>query len=1235
MKILAIRLHNLASLEGTTDIDFTQEPLQSAGIFAITGQTGAGKSTILDALCLAFFGKTPRHAKARETGVTLPDGVGQGDARNILRKGAGSGYAEVDFVGIEGGKYRARWEVRRAKNSPLGALQSDTMLLTNLEDGSHFPEKKKETQKRIEQLLGLNFEQFTRSVLLAQGDFTAFLKAEKDEKAALLEKLTGTDIYSQISAKIYYHTGQQQNQLDALKARSQEISLLDSEQKQALEDQKTQLLEQMQQLEQEKSICEQAQNWYASAHQLQNAVALAAENLQNTQAAWEAMASETELLAQVESVQTAKPFLDNLLKTKNKSEQVAQALRLAQDTAAQLTAQTQQLHTAQQTAHEVYTKAAAAQEAAAEGLGQARALDTLIVERENTLLQAVAEQETLLSEQENNTKIIGKKQASSQQIQQKIEDKIVWISGHKNRENIADNDGLIITKLEQINKFIQNNITEQNHLLKAKKALEEIPSTDQLQAEIKGFEQITFENKKEIDSLEKQIKNIDINNLRNEEKQQLQRKELLISGQSVWQKVNIYQKNIEELNAKVTEDTKRLAQAEKQLAVLNPAYEQAQTAEVQAQKILEAARLAASPTTEQLRAHLTDGTPCPVCGSENHPYAESTPVVLQIFDTLEVELNKCKATAQDLQQQKADWEATVKTLSPDLESGQTRLLAQQQQLQEIQEQWQPLSQKLAVLASELTEQYWQSERQALDTQLQNTQNQLEFCEEKQEKISILKEALRQNEKQLQTEELRLQSAANEIEKTHLQINSITEKIENIEQEIQIIQSELSKFFISEGWFDNFSQNPTHFIDQIKQFSRKWKEAQKEIQDLEKQLQQQEFELSQHKLNTESIDKKYNEAVTHTFRCQKALDTAREQRQSLFGGQAVAQVEATLKQETLTAKMLWEQAQSRYDAARLEQAQADQNAQNWQQQSAQLASEISEIETQIMAWCADYQAVNATEMNPEKLAEWLAYSEQWQQKTRQRKEQAAQQLRDAQTVLKERRQQQETHLQTKNTTHAEEELRELHAQLLAQIGQVQSLRTETELRLRQNEEAETRAGNLRQKIDNQNIVVEKWSKLNSLLGSADGKRFRQIAQEYTLDILLGYANVHLSELTSRYRLSRTQEALGLQVHDQDMGDEVRSVHSLSGGESFLVSLALALGLASLSSNRMKVESLFIDEGFGSLDPLTLAVAMDALERLHNQGRKVGIISHVQELTERIPTRIHVSKQRNGKSCVEVI
>lgn len=217
MRILGIRIKNLASLEGFTEIDFTQEPLSSAGIFAITGPTGAGKSTILDALCLALYGKTPRYKQGQEAGIDIIDVQGttinQGDQRGILRDGAGKGFAEVDFIGTDGQVHTAIWRVRRARDKTDGALQPDSIQLINKLSGVVFSGKKKETADEIERLVGLNFEQFNRSVLLAQGDFTAFLKAAKDEKSALLEKLTGTRIYSEISRQIFANYSQEKRVL--------------------------------------------------------------------------------------------------------------------------------------------------------------------------------------------------------------------------------------------------------------------------------------------------------------------------------------------------------------------------------------------------------------------------------------------------------------------------------------------------------------------------------------------------------------------------------------------------------------------------------------------------------------------------------------------------------------------------------------------------------------------------------------------------------------------------------------------------------------------------------------------------------------------------------------------------------------------------------------------------------------------------------------------------------------
>jgi len=194
----------------------------------------------------------------------------------------------------------------------------------------------------------------------------------------------------------------------------------------------------------------------------------------------------------------------------------------------------------------------------------------------------------------------------------------------------------------------------------------------------------------------------------------------------------------------------------------------------------------------------------------------------------------------------------------------------------------------------------------------------------------------------------------------------------------------------------------------------------------------------------------------------------------------------------------------------------------------------------------------------------------------------------------------------------------------------------ELRAEQAEDQRRQNANqaLAQQIADAYAEYQRWARLNALIGSATGDTFRKIAQAYNLDLLVHHANVQLRQLVKRYRLKRGGSMLGLLVMDTEMGDELRSVHSLSGGETFLVSLALALGLASMASSTLKIESLFIDEGFGSLDPESLQLAMDALDGLQAQGRKVAVISHVQEMHERIPVQIQVQRQGNGLSTLEV-
>ena len=236
LRILAICGEKLASLADRFEIDFEREPLRGAGLFAITGETGAGKSTILDALCLALYDNFPRvGSQGGDAGALDSSGqpISASDPRSILRRGASRGFAEVDFLARNGLRYRARCELMRARGKATGNLQPRARSLHEIDDAGTLiapvASGVEPVREKIVELTDLTFEQFRRTVLLAQGDFDAFLRANSNERAELLEKITGASIYAIISKHVFQRTKDAENGVVTLKQRLDDIRLLDAE----------------------------------------------------------------------------------------------------------------------------------------------------------------------------------------------------------------------------------------------------------------------------------------------------------------------------------------------------------------------------------------------------------------------------------------------------------------------------------------------------------------------------------------------------------------------------------------------------------------------------------------------------------------------------------------------------------------------------------------------------------------------------------------------------------------------------------------------------------------------------------------------------------------------------------------------------------------------------------------------------------------------------------------------
>lgn len=953
MKILAIRLKNLTSIEGTVEVDFTAEPLHSAGIFAISGPTGAGKSTLLDALCLALYDKAPRFATSVES-VNLADvgdnQINQSDVRNLLRRGTSDGYAEVDFLGIDGRRYRSRWSVRRTRNKISGSLQPQTLEVKELDTEKEFQGTKKELLIQLVELVGLTYEQFTRTVLLAQNDFATFLKSKGAAKAELLEKLTGTGVYSRISQEVYARNKAAQEEVTLIQNRMNVIELMPEEELLALQKEKE-----------------------LSAEKRVTGIKLLAE--------------QNEQLNVVRSLK----MQEDLWKKKQQEEQEEQArLKMLQGA---LASQEEGL---------VHFKAQ--WEAIQPDLKKARQLDVQIQSQQDSytqskqMLQSANKQ---VSEQEQKMRM------ATEQLQ------VSYSSLNRLLNHVGIEEAL---QLEQVEEILRQ---------EADKLTAGINTNEERLLRLNSFGY-----------------------------------PLLTEEQMKLQKELTRQQNIRQLTETQTKTKAEIERLEKETTDCLKQLTEQETALKVTQRLYENARMAVGKDVKALRQQLQEGEACPVCGSTAHPYHQEQEVVDTLFRSIEQEYNAAVANCQQINNRsivlQRDW---THQKMVDGQIGEQLAALYKAGIDAGNEE--QIQHRLTELAERILEyRNLYAEWQRSDEEIKKMRA---YCEALRENVSLCRLAM--------------------------------QKVSSAKEQLVLLQNAAS-------------------------------------------AEQKRFEV-----------------------IEKALNVLCQERSQLLKGKSADEAEAAVAKREKELNLALEKARKEVEAVH-------NRLSGLQGEMKQITLAIGELQEQ-------YKKIGSPEQLPE--------------------------------IIKK---QQEENLNT------ERALSTMEARLLQQA--------KNKLTVEQ----------IAKELAEKQTIAERWAKLNKLIGSADGAKFKVIAQSYTLNLLLLHANKHLSYLSKRYKLQQVPDTLALQVIDCDMCDEIRTVYSLSGGESFLISLALALGLSSLSSNNLKVESLFIDEGFGSLDAESLRTAMEALEQLQMQGRKIGVISHVQEMSERISVQVQVHKKVNGKSVLTV-
>lgn len=1253
MKILALRGENLASIQHPFEIDFVNSRLGEAGLFAITGKTGAGKSTLLDAICLALYDRMPRLQanKKNDAEIGLGDESARlkaNDVRSILSRGKAEGYAEVDFRANDGSCWRAHWHVRRARGKADGRVQASEQWLENLENSQRFSGKKQEVLSEIERLVGLSYEQFRRAVMLPQGDFAAFLKASADERAALLERMTGGEIYSRLSVAAYEKSKAEKHALDALQEKLGGIHILPEEEKNALGEklvaEKASLESVLAQLDTLKTH----RQTLASHTELEKALAAAIAQCEEAEKALEEAAPRRDELGMVEKVQPAQADFTQLQQTKLSLTQLKSHI---ESRSAALQALTGEIITATEalTASQKTVGTAQAQWADAEPkLRRAAEMDTELRAIRQQLDDMQDQLQARDSEINKTHAEFEQKRRARYQLEEHIAALKHELAQFGDFSGIAEQYQPVLDNLEQYlvaNRQYAEAEAEiqalQRFLLQVERELADITRQQEILVKERG-------------QLEEQLADADTESLEKAQKEDYARYEQLQQRHEHFRTLQHASNewlNFLEHKARLTQEknslTALIETTTKQLADIEPVFNTRVAQYEEAERALNQSMAVVS--LSEYRSQLEEGEPCPLCGSEHHPYREQNPVVegvlnsqRQRLQTLQSELRQLESERhylsqqrQQAQQQLPHWEQQWQQLDyhgQNQRAQLARLLEGFGELPELLEHDDPNAFGSWVDESHQKAKDNYRELESLYHTLENRRQRLGYVQQWQQQLM----QLGQRENQLQHH---AHQVAQQKTQSDERIKAQQERLVAAKENIRSRHNALDDLYGDSSWLNMLQRyGAERYIHEMQQRIKHYLSLREKQQKCEEQLsplvpdiaalEQALKTLQQHQTQAVESYNALTAKAQHLYRTR--LDVLEVEDLSAYETSLKSALEAARNREkeceaalsSLTEKRAADRAA--LDAAETQRKEMDKQHRDvvhrwlkWQQTFSLTESALIQLLAKDAGW------VNAERAALKALDDAMQVANTLRNERQER-------LYDSQDAVDKALAWLAEH-DAGDDDNAMALKNALDEQKAATEESVFALRRTLEA----SEQAEAQAGELRAQLETQQQNAEMWMKIADLIGSASGNKFRNLAQSLTLQQLVLEANVHLQDLAPRYALQTVPSSpLSLQVVDHDMGDEVRSVESLSGGESFLVSLSLALALASLAADTRQLGSLFIDEGFGTLDPDSLEMALACLDTLQADGRQIGVISHVGTLVERIGTQVAVEALGGGVSRVQV-
>ena len=1232
MRILTLRLKNLNALKGEWKIDFTQSPFIDNGLFAITGPTGAGKTTLLDAICLALYHQTPRLG---------PISTSNND---IMTRGTAECLAEVEFD-IKGKAYRAFWSMRRARGKVDGNLQSADVELAEVESGKVLATQVRPKSEEIEKLTGLNFARFTKSMMLSQGDFAAFLNANEADRAELLEELTGTEIYGQISQAVHQQFSDAKQKKKEFAIKLEGVTLLSDEQITQLEEEQAQTKSQVATSNQTLVQLQKQQQWQQAFNANELTIKEASEAQQSANNAINEAKHELELLTQSEPAEKLRlPFLQrnglqqDVTRYKEKLEEKAAQLPDLKTQKAQLSlevtnAEQALVLTKQQSSElekrineqvvpldnqiaQLTNEQQKANENAARLRQSINALTLKRTEVENASADnktKLVELETYLHEHHSLSGIAefisGWSETARHIEHDKKQLETLTQSVKNDRQALSSLDDAIAKKNESLSALTQTFDDKNAQVAKCEKALQaalsDKPSdTNSTNATSKA-------------------------NLQQERDTKLHHWDNVLQIGHIQQQYLALEQDRVSLSAQREDLAKQLAQQQSDRQALVDAYKQTRSN----LKDIEAL-IALDAEVAHLRAQLKSGEPCPVCGANEHTTSTvviDVPETIQKRDSLKQQLHDIEQQGARAKESVTQTEFTLAQVNKQLEqaSGQRdTLLEKWQQISSVLSADIPSFEKVDINTSQSVSQFTQQ----FKTRLDDISAQLTRLDECEQALNVAQQAKNEAQQLLQAKQSELAVSLQQRETLEKQFNERNTELENKTKRVNDGILALSETMTEYGAdIHNLSiDGVATWLNEKAEALKTYKHNHQLHAKLKDELQGVSSTLLVVNRDIESAENQLKGVCEELVQLDNSLKALRDSRSTVFpeGNIAETRNKASAAQEHAERNV--NECKSRLQQtdtilSRLEAEIAQLNEQ--MREKEQALSEATEHFSRQLASSpfADEQAFSNALLDEDTRNTLL----ELQKRLTQQKQQADLKLENALAT-------QQSLKAHANAAQWQSELEEHGAQwldtkitqqaqqrdtLLSSLGQI-------EQQLSANNQARERQQQLVDEMAAFEAYYDDITYLHSLIGSASGDKFRRFAQGLTLDNLVQLANQQLDKLHGRYQLIRKEnEGLGLSVLDTWQGDVVRDTKTLSGGESFLVSLALALALSDLVSHKTSIDSLFLDEGFGTLDAETLDVALDALDNLNASGKMIGVISHIEAMKERIPTQLKVIK-RNG-------